>query len=121
MPRPRSQLHALFLRLVDDLVVSLDDLLRRLLASARLRTRTTLRAIATWRSRRPAARRLILRVKRLTRFRAALLVVQGALSVMLLVGAGLFVRSLQAGRARPQGYDAERVDPATMLLRDPTG
>ncbi|HEU4628322.1 MAG TPA: ADOP family duplicated permease [Gemmatimonadaceae bacterium] len=43
------------------------------------------------------------------RLRAALLVVQGALSVVLLVGAALFVRSLQAVRAMPMGYDAERV------------
>jgi predicted permease len=44
-----------------------------------------------------------------TRLRATLLVVQGALSVMLLIGAGLFVRSLQAVKALPIGYDADRV------------
>ena len=45
--------------------------------------------------------------------RLALLIVQGALSVLLLVGAGLFVRSLGNVRAVRLGYD---VDP--MLLID---
>ncbi len=44
-----------------------------------------------------------------SRMRSALLVLQGALSVVLLVGAGLFVRSLSAVRAVDLGYDAERV------------
>ncbi|HVZ47253.1 MAG TPA: ABC transporter permease, partial [Gemmatimonadaceae bacterium] len=41
--------------------------------------------------------------------RAALLVLQGALSVLLLVGAGLFVRSFGNARAVPLGYDAHPV------------
>jgi len=41
-----------------------------------------------------------------SRTRTALLVVQGALSVLLLVGAGLFVESFQRVRALPLGYDA---------------
>ena len=44
-----------------------------------------------------------------TRVRTALLVVQAALSVVLLVGATLFVRSLSAVKAIPLGYDAEQV------------
>ena len=43
------------------------------------------------------------------RLRTSLLVVQAALSVLLLVGAGLFVRSLDAVRAMRMGYDANRV------------
>ncbi len=46
---------------------------------------------------------------RRSRTRRALLVLQGALSVVLLVGAGLFVRSLQHVRDVPLGYDADRV------------
>ncbi len=41
--------------------------------------------------------------------RTALLVTQGALSVVLLVGAGLFVRSLGNVRSMRMGYDAEPV------------
>jgi predicted permease len=41
--------------------------------------------------------------------RSALLVLQSALSVVLLVGAGLFVRSLDRVRSIPLGYDVERV------------
>jgi predicted permease len=41
--------------------------------------------------------------------RSALLVMQGALSVVLLVGAGLFVRSLSNVLAIPLGYDARPV------------
>jgi predicted permease len=41
--------------------------------------------------------------------RSMLLVTQTALSVVLLVGAGLFVRSLQAVRALHLGYDVDRV------------
>lgn len=48
-----------------------------------------------------------------SRLRIALLVFQGALSVVLLVGAGLFVRSLHNVRAMPLGYD-----PAPVLLVD---
>ena len=44
-----------------------------------------------------------------SRTRSALLIVQGALSVVLLVGAGLFVRSLNNVRALPLGYDATSV------------
>jgi putative ABC transport system permease protein len=44
-----------------------------------------------------------------SRLRSALLIVQGALSVILLVGAGLFVRSLDRARAMHLGYDAEPV------------
>ena len=51
------------------------------------------------------------------RFRAGLLVVQGALSVILLVGAALFVRSLEAVRATPMGYDVERVLLVQRVLR----
>jgi putative ABC transport system permease protein len=44
---------------------------------------------------------------RRSRTRAALLVAQGALSVVLLVGAALFVSSLNRVRAMRMGYDAE--------------
>ena len=44
-----------------------------------------------------------------SRMRAALLVLQGSLSVLLLVGAGLFVRSLDNARSVPLGYDARPV------------
>jgi len=44
-----------------------------------------------------------------SRLRAALLVAQTALSLVLLAGAGLFVRSLQAVRAQDLGYDADRL------------
>jgi predicted permease len=44
-----------------------------------------------------------------SRMRSALLVLQGALSVALLVGAGLFIRSQNNVRAIPLGYDADRV------------
>jgi predicted permease len=44
-----------------------------------------------------------------SRMRSVLLVLQGALSVALLVGAGLFVRSQDNVRALPLGYDADRV------------
>ena len=44
-----------------------------------------------------------------SRLRTALLVFQGALSVVLLVGAGLFVRSLRNVRNVPLGYDARSV------------
>lgn len=51
------------------------------------------------------------------RLRATFLVVQVSLSVMLLVGAGLFVRSLQAVMAMPMGYDAERVLLVNRVIR----
>jgi putative ABC transport system permease protein len=44
-----------------------------------------------------------------SRTRIALLVAQGALSVILLVGAGLFVRSLQHVRQVPLGFDVDPV------------
>ncbi|HKG92772.1 MAG TPA: ADOP family duplicated permease [Gemmatimonadaceae bacterium] len=44
-----------------------------------------------------------------SRLRAALVVTQAALSVVLLVGAGLFVRSLRNVRALDIGFDAERL------------
>jgi putative ABC transport system permease protein len=44
-----------------------------------------------------------------SRMRTALLVAQGALSVQLLVGAGLFVKSLDHVRSLRIGYDADRV------------
>jgi predicted permease len=47
-----------------------------------------------------------------SRLRAGLLVFQGALSVVLLVGAGLFVRSLTNVRAMRLGYD---VDPVLII------
>jgi len=47
-----------------------------------------------------------------SRVRIALLVLQGALSVVLLVGAGLFVRSLRHVRVIPLGYD---VDPVLLV------
>src|SRR5438477_216464 len=47
-----------------------------------------------------------------SRSRVALLVLQGALCVVLLVGAGLFVRSLRQVRAVPLGYD---VDPVLLV------
>jgi len=47
-----------------------------------------------------------------SRMRIALLVLQGALSVVLLVGAGLFVRSLRQVRVIPLGYD---VDPVLLV------
>ena len=49
---------------------------------------------------------------RRSRLRVGLLVAQGALSVVLLVGAGLFVRSLQNVRVIPLGYD---VDPVLLV------
>ncbi len=52
-----------------------------------------------------------------SRTRSALLVLQGALSVILLVGAGLFVRSLNHVRELRMGYDAEPVLIAGRNLR----
>ncbi|HKT08710.1 MAG TPA: ADOP family duplicated permease [Gemmatimonadaceae bacterium] len=51
------------------------------------------------------------------RLRGALLVAQTALSVLLLVGAGLFVRSLRNVRNVPLGYDAEPVLVVDLNLR----
>ena len=47
-----------------------------------------------------------------SRLRTALLIAQGALSVVLLVGAGLFVRSLHNVRATRLGYD---IDPVAIV------
>ena len=52
------------------------------------------------------------------RLRGTLLVVQATLSVTLLVGAALFVRSLQAVQAMRLGYDVDRV---LMVMRVPAG
>jgi predicted permease len=52
-----------------------------------------------------------------TRARSALLILQGALSVLLLVGAGLFVRSLNHVRTMRLGYDADPVLFASRNLR----
>ncbi len=52
-----------------------------------------------------------------SRVRIALLVLQGALSVVLLVGAGLFVRSLRHVRTIPLGYDVDPVLIADINLR----
>jgi putative ABC transport system permease protein len=49
---------------------------------------------------------------RRSRLRTGLLLFQGALSVVLLVGAGLFVRSLVNVRSMPMGYD---LDPIVFL------
>ena len=54
-----------------------------------------------------------------SRLRVSLLVGQATLSVVLLVGAGLFVRSLQAVKAMPMGYDAERVLLVNRIIRGP--
>jgi predicted permease len=52
-----------------------------------------------------------------SRTRVALLVTQGALSVVLLVGAGLFVKSLNKVKSMRMGYDAESVLLATANMR----
>src|SRR5262249_13966467 len=52
-----------------------------------------------------------------SRLRTSLLVAQGALSVVLLVGAGLFVRSLRNVMSIPLGYDATNVIEAHLSLR----
>jgi predicted permease len=54
---------------------------------------------------------------RYSRARAALLLVQTALSVVLLVGAGLFVRSLLEVRGLPLGYDVDRLIHLTTEMR----
>ena len=55
---------------------------------------------------------------RSSRSRSALLVLQATLSVVLLVGAGLFVRSLQHVRALRLGYD---VDPLLLVMDQKRG
>jgi len=52
-----------------------------------------------------------------SRARGALLVAQGALSMVLLVGAGLFVRSLQHVREKRMGFDADRLLVVSRNLR----
>lgn len=52
------------------------------------------------------------------RLRLALLVFQAALSIVLLVGAGLFVRSLRNVTSRDVGIDLDRVLLVTMELED---
>jgi hypothetical protein len=52
-----------------------------------------------------------------SRMRSALLVLQGALSVILLVGAGLFVKSLDHVRNLPMGFDADPLLYATANMR----
>jgi putative ABC transport system permease protein len=49
--------------------------------------------------------------------RKTLLVLQAALSVLLLVGAGLFVRSLMNARGMRMGYDVDRIVLATVQMR----
>ena len=56
---------------------------------------------------------------RRSRLQTALLVVQGALSVALLVGAGLFVRSLNRVHDISLGFDVSRVVEVYPDLRDP--
>lgn len=53
-----------------------------------------------------------------SKLRTGLLIMQGALSVLLLVGAGLFVRSLNNVRSLRMGYD---VDPVLLLNINPRG
>ena len=55
-------------------------------------------------------------IRRSSKFRTALLVTQTALSTVLLIGAGLFVRSLVAGQSTRLGYDADRL--IIMTLRN---
>jgi len=71
-------------------------------------TRTDVRAMLT------AAGRGI---RRSSRFRTALLVAQTALSTVLLIGAGLFVRSLLAAQSTRLGYDADRLIIMTIRNR----
>src|SRR5581483_11166479 len=52
-----------------------------------------------------------------SRTRVALLLLQGALSVVLLIGAGLFVRSLRNVISMRWGYDAEPVAMVNLSMR----
>ena len=52
-----------------------------------------------------------------TRLRASLIAAQGAITVLLLVGAGLFVRSLHEARSLDLGYDPDRVALVSIELR----
>jgi putative ABC transport system permease protein len=51
------------------------------------------------------------------RLRTALVITQAALSLILIVGAALFIRSLAAVRAMPLGYDANRIVMVDQVLR----
>jgi predicted permease len=51
------------------------------------------------------------------RLRSSLLVVQATLSVVLLVGAALFVRSMESVRAMRMGYDVDRVLLVNRIIR----
>ena len=51
-------------------------------------------------------------------FRTGMLVLQVGLSVVLLVGAGLFVRSLQRALSSPLGFDPERVLYVNLQMRE---
>ena len=55
-----------------------------------------------------------------SRVRAALLLAQGALSVVLLVGAGLFVRSLANVKSQRLGYDVDPVAIVELRMRGVT-
>jgi putative ABC transport system permease protein len=55
-----------------------------------------------------------------SRLRTTLVVVQGAFSVVLLVGAGLFVRSLRAVESIDLGYDISRIVYGDDWFRNPT-
>lgn len=54
------------------------------------------------------------------RLRGGLLVAQAALSVILIIGAALFVRSLDAVRSLRLGYDVDRVLLVTRVVRGPS-
>jgi predicted permease len=56
-------------------------------------------------------------LRRSSRFRTGLLVTQTALSTVLLIGAGLFVRSLVAAQATRLGYDTDRLILLTLRSR----
>jgi predicted permease len=56
-----------------------------------------------------------------SRLRSTLVIVQGALSVVLLAGAGLFVRSLDRVRHIDLGFDANRLLYATATFVNPEG
>lgn len=58
-------------------------------------------------------------VSRRSRLRAAFVVLQAALSVVLLIGAGLFIRSLIAVQSIDTGYDADRIAFGYQYFRDP--
>jgi putative ABC transport system permease protein len=57
---------------------------------------------------------------RQSRVRTTLLLLQSALSVVLLIGAGLFVRSLQQVRALPLGYDLDHLMYVETSMRGAT-